>query len=341
MKSVSCMALWVSVAIAALTLGAVTPLKARSEMEDRIKKSFPVDSGGQLTLETDRGSIEVHAVDTQVLEVEVIRKVDARDREEADEILKDFEIEFTQRGNDVYIRGAIKEERRSFWDRFLDTDWRRLRVRYVVSVPKQYNVDLRTAGGSISVDDLEGEVHGRTSGGSLRFGRIQGPVWGRTSGGSITLEGGVGTADLKTSGGSIKIGEVDGTVTAHTSGGSIGIDRAKGRVVAKTSGGSIAVEEVMGAIEAKTSGGTVKARISRQPQDSCRLETSGGSVVVYLADSVAVDVEAKTSGGRVVTELPVTVQGELSKTALQGKINGGGPKLILRTSGGNIRLQKM
>ncbi|MBL7074590.1 DUF4097 family beta strand repeat protein [candidate division KSB1 bacterium] len=335
MKSVSRNYQWASIAIAALLL--IASPSARGEIEDRIKKSFEVGSGGQLTLTTDLGLIEVQAVDGNTLEVEVIRKVYARNRKKADEILEDFEIEFSQSGKDVDIRAEYKGEKRRFWD----FDQVRLRVRYLISVPREYNVDLKTAGGSISVDDLEGEVRSKTSGGSLHFGRIQGPVWGKTSGGSIELDGCRGKAEVKTSGGSISIGEVDGDVLAHTSGGSIRIKRAKGSVDAKTSGGSITVEEVMGSINATTSGGTVKAHISRQPQGDCRLATSGGSVVVYMTEDIAVDVDAKTSGGRVVTELPVTVQGELSKTSLQAKINGGGPALVLRTSGGNIHLRKM
>jgi DUF4097 and DUF4098 domain-containing protein YvlB len=334
MKSAFCKIQWVSVVIAALVF--VGCEDVRLESEDTIKKSFQVGPGGRLTLETDRGSIEVKTVDSNTLEVEVNRKVYALDREKADEILKDFDIEFTQRGNDLHIRGEFKRPRPSFWG------WRRqrLRLHYLVSVPKKYNVDLKTAGGSISIDDLEGEVRSKTSGGSLRFGHIQGPVWGRTSGGSIRLADCIGRADIKTSGGSISIGEVDGDIVVHTSGGSIRIDRATGSVMAKTSGGSITVEEVMGEIEARTSGGSVVARITRQPQKNCLLRTSGGNVVVYLADNIAVDVDAETSGGYIKTELPITVQGKVGKTKLQGKMNGGGPELFLRTSGGNIHLRK-
>jgi hypothetical protein len=212
---------------------------------------------------------------------------------------------------------------------------------FVISVPHQYNVDLHTSGGSIAVEELEGRVRSRAAGGSLRFGRIHGPVWGKTSGGSIALAGCVGPAEVETSGGSIHIGDVDGDVIARTSGGSIRIARATGRVVAETSGGSIDVAEVWGAIDAATSGGSVTARLARQPQGSSRLETSGGNVVVFLAEMIGVEVDAKTSGGRVTTELPVMVQREFSKTALQAKINAGGPKLTLRTSGGNIYLNPL
>lgn len=299
MESAFCKIQWLSVVIATLVF--VGCEDVHLESEDTIKKSFQVGPGGRLTLETDRGSIEVRAVDSNTLEVEVNRKVYALDRAKADEILKDFDIEFTQRGNDLHIRGEFKRPRPSFWG------WRRprLRLHYLVSVPKKYNVDLKTAGGSILIDDLEGEVHSKTSGGS------------------------------------ISIGEVDGDIVVHTSGGSIRIDRATGSVMAKTSGGSITVEEVMGEIEARTSGGSVKAYITRQPQKNCLLRTSGGNVVVYLADNIAVDVDAETSGGYIKTELPITVQGKVGRTKLQGKMNGGGPELFLRTSGGNIHLRSL
>lgn len=337
MKPVSRTVAGVLISIAAL--GFLALAKAGDEGEDHIKKSFRVASGGRLILETDRGSIEVRTAETNARpEAEVTAETNTRLEVEVKEAAG-LAVEFTQSGNDVHIRGKEKG-RPGFWLWLWWVDnWRG--PQFVISVPAKYNVDLHTSGGSISVADLEGEVRSRTTGGSLHFGHIRGPVWGKTSGGSIALAGCVHAAKVQTSGGNVRIGEVDGDVNAHTSGGSIHVAKATGRVVAGTSGGSIEVEEVRGAIEATTSGGSVTARISRQPQGDSRLETSGGNVAVFLAETIGVEVDAKTSGGRVTTELPVTVRGGLSETALQAKINNGGPKLILRTSGGNIRLGKM
>jgi len=296
--------------------------------EESIKKSFEVNEGGHLILDSDIGSIEVISSNKNRVEVDVFF--------DSDEIPEDYDIQFDQQGNDVLIRASYKKS-----DIFGGWGNRRLKVRYFITVPKKYNVDLETSGGSITVDDLQGEVRSKTSGGSLKFGEIIGSVWGKTSGGSIMLEGCRGKADVKTSGGSINIGKVDGDVFARTSGGSIRIERSKGNVVAQTSGGGITVEEVMGSIEAETSGGSVTAHISEQPSNDCRLETSGGTVTVYLAEEIKLNINAKASGGRVKTELPVTIEGEFSKSRLKAKLNGGGPLLFLRTSGGSIRLRRM
>jgi hypothetical protein len=61
---------------------------------------------------------------------------------------------------------------------------------------------------------------------------------------------------------------------------------------------------------------------------------------VTLASNVAVEVDARASGGGVHSDVPVTIVGTKDDDALQGSINGGGPKLVLRTSGGGIRLKK-
>ena len=71
------------------------------------------------------------------------------------------------------------------------------------------------------------------------------------------------------------------------------------------------------------------------------IPTSGGNIVVSLAPNVSVDVDAHTSGGDVDTDVPVTLLGKQDDSSIQGKINGGGPKLVLRSSGGNIRLRKL
>lgn len=308
----------------------------RAGIDDTIRKSYDVRPGGWLKIESERGSIEVSTSGSNKVDIEVIRDVDTFSDDEAREILDNFEIEFRQSGNDILIQAKFLKKYTSFWDQIRN----RLKIKFIVTVPKKFNVDLLTAGGSISVDDLEGEVKSHTSGGSLHFGNIIGPVYGKTSGGSITLEGCEGNAEVRTSGGSITIGNVNGDVLARTSGGSIKIQEAQGTVDAVTSGGSIKVQEVMGTINATTSGGSITASITRQPASDCALKTSGGGITLNMAEGISANLDAKTSGGRVTTEFPVTVQGELKKNEIRAKINGGGPNLYLRTSGGNIKLFK-
>ncbi len=302
-----------SIAVIAL----ITAGFAFDSTDDTIHKSFTVEQGGTLNVDTDNGSIEVQGTNGRTVDIEVLRKVRTTNENRAQQILENFKISFEKRGRDVYITGERLNK-----DRFWDNLWNRLSIKYIIHVPEIYNVELRTSGGSISVEVVEGEVNVKTSGGSLSLDDITGPVWGKTSGGSI------------------RVGSVDGNVDVNTSGGSIKIVRALGTVKAHTSGGGITVEEVMGTIDAHTSGGSVKAHISQQPDSDCRLSTSGGSVTVYLASDISVDLDASTSGGSVYTDFPVTIRGKLNPRKLNAKINGGGPLLYLHTSGGSIHVKE-
>ncbi len=293
------------------------------EGAETINRSFTVGDGGMLDIETDIGSIEVVASGSGEVEVEV-----RRSGSRADELT----VDFSQSGDNVSVRGDLPG--RSSWFSWGNSP----KVRFIVTVPKEYNLELRTSGGSIEVSDLEGRVRAKTSGGSLRFGDIDGTIYGRTSGGSIKVRGCSGDTDVDTSGGSITIGDVDGRVVANTSGGSITIGRVRAEVEADTSGGSIHVDEVMGAINASTSGGSVEAYISTQPQADCRLTTSGGGIRVYLADDVSVDISAHASS-RVTCDFDLDSESR-SKRSLRGKLNGGGPELYLSTSGGGVSIQR-
>ena len=167
---------------------------------------------------------------------------------------------------------------------------------------------------------------------------VSGPVVGRTSGGSIHVESAGGPVKARRSGGSIRIGSAAGAVDARTSGGSIRIGSAQGPTIARTSGGSIELASVAGSIEARTSGGSIKATLTGQPDAESSLRTVGGSVTVGLVEGVAVDIDARTTGGRVTAELANLESTRTDRSTLVTAVNGGGPTMTLRTTGGSIRL---
>ncbi len=272
-----------------------------------IHRAFHVAPGGTLTVEADVGDIEVNPGAGGVT-VDVFRRGSAE---------RDVEVTFDQQQNDVTVRARNEHSFQFFtWHNSDD-------VRFVITVPSRYNVQLTTSGGNVHVGDLQGTVRCKTSGGNIETARISGPVDARTSGGDVTVDSATGRIDL------------------HTSGGSINVKHAGGDLRAHTSGGSIAIDEALGSIDAETSGGSIHARFLEQPHGDSRLSTSGGGISVAVAPNLSLDVDAHTSGGSVDSEVPITVLGHLRESSLEGKINGGGPRLVLRSSGGGIRLRRL
>ncbi len=300
-----------------------------------IQRTFSVQPGGRLVMDVEPGSIEVRTAGHSQIVVNVYRKVERAGDSRAEEILSQPKVNFEQQGNDLIIRAKFRGEDFRRWRR------NGLQTRYIVSIPTVFNVDLKTSGGGVRVDDLRGEVRVKTSGGGLQFGKIDGPIFGNTSGGGISLAGGNGKVEIKTSGGGIDIGSGAGELSAETSGGGIEIEDFVGDVFVRTSGGAIKANRIEGAIDASTSGGPIVASLRSQPKKDSQLHTSGGGITVELEESLALNIEAEASGGHVVTELPVTVYGELRNHSLRGTLNGGGQTLVLQASGGSIQLRKL
>ncbi len=287
--------------------GARTSADAGAE-SDVIHRRFDVRHGGKLVVDSDLGSIDISTSSGQFVDVEIVRET----RGLSGARPEGLQVSFEHRGNEVRVMA-----------RRTDRGANGVNARFVITVPHRFNVDLETRGGSINVDDLEGNVTANTSGGSLLFGRIAGDVDARTSGGSIRLDRSSGSAILNTSGGSIRAGEVEGDLEARTSGGSLSISDVKGSLVAVTSGGSIS------------------ARMSQPPRKASHLETSGGSVTLDLHSRAAVSLDASTSAGHVTTDFNVPERPDNELSRLRADINGGGPDLVLRTSAGNIRINRI
>ena len=299
---------------------AAAAVAGQDDAADAVRRSFDVAPGERVVVDADFADIDVQTWDTPKVDIVVERP----DR---------LSLEFEQADGVVTVRGRKKGRSWAPWN------WDR-QPRFRLNVPYQQDLELRTSGGDITLDRLHGDVVARTSGGDVRIGDVDGHVDGKTSGGDVRIDSAHDTV-AKTSGGDIRIGTAHGGMSATTAGGSIQTDGVAGDMVAKTSGGSIRIRGAQGAVQANTSGGSIEAEFVAQPGAPSELRTSGGSVTVYVPEDIALDIDARTSGGSVSTDFPVTVDGELGKkNKLQTAINGGGPTMALRASGGSIRLRR-
>ncbi|MBV9494481.1 MAG: DUF4097 family beta strand repeat protein [Acidobacteria bacterium] len=309
---------------AALALAAVSA----SAAQQHVNRSFNVPAGGKLVLRADVGDVKV-VTGSGALTVDVMATG-------SDEDLRELSVQFKQDGDTLFVDG--KSEEHSGWRWFNSND---LRVKFVVTVPRRLNVDLSTSGGDVDLADLDGEVNARTSGGDIEIGNTTGNVIAKTSGGDVKVRGSNGSVKVGSSGGDITIDQANGIIEARTSGGDVEIRRAGANVFARSSGGGIRIDDAYGAVDASTSGGSIQARFSRQPTGDSRLVTSGGGISVTLPANIAADLDAHTSGGDIDSSIPVQVLGKQSEDSLVGKVNGGGPKLYVRTSGGGITFKRM
>ncbi|MFK7864184.1 MAG: DUF4097 domain-containing protein [Pseudohongiellaceae bacterium] len=263
------------VRVSAILLAFLVPSGLYAASGD-LDQEYDVNKGGTLVIESDGGPIKVDSWDRDVVKIRITNP-------------DGFDVEMEHEGNRVSV--YAESERRGLFGS------RNSRIRFAVSVPKEYNVELNTGGGSIDVADLAGNVEADTSGGSITVGRVTGgDVKVDTSGGRIEISDVDGNVEADTSGGRIKIGNVAGNVVADTSGGAISIGDVEGDMYANTSGGNIDVGQGAGRVELDTSGGTIRAEWAKGPVIA---DTSGGNIILQGSET---SVRADTSGGNITVE---------------------------------------
>jgi hypothetical protein len=294
-----------------------SPALLSAGAEDNVRKSFQVRPGGALFLDSDLGSVEIRTQDGDRVDVLVIKK----SRRPGDKkILDEFVVRMDQKGRDVEIRGDFIRKGLS---RLFSRLGNRLRVSYVITVPREYDLELRTTGGGIDVEPIQGDVMARSTGGSLHFETVTGNLTARSTGGGITCRAVEGDADLGTTGGGIETGPIRGSIKAHTT------------------GGSIRIREAGGFIRAKTTGGSIRAGFAGQPERDCYLQTTGGGITLFLAEDVGFDLNARSTGGHITSDMPMSLKGRITKRAISGRLNGGGPELYVRSTGGSITVKRL
>ncbi len=291
---------------------AYTASAADTEVKDdpyRVEE-FTLATPGNLEVKTSGGHITVEGSDTDRLRVEMYVRKNGKDLTPEDTDLAGYDIEISKSGNTVHaVAKRANDKGWRFWNN-------QPSISFVVYTPREMSTDLKTSGGHIKARGLDGEQNISTSGGHLELHELKGVVHARTSGGHIDID------------------SFNGEMEAKTSGGHIEARASEGSIHLRTSGGHIELDDLSGSIKASTSGGSISADLKSIGQ-YVDLRTSGGSINISVPEGAGLDLDLK--GTRVQTKL-LNFSGEVEDDKVEGTINGGGPKLSARTSGGRVRI---
>jgi len=208
------------------------------------------------------------------------------------------------------------------------------------------DLKIQTGGGNISVGTVKGTIRAETGGGNVVVGSGGGDVMVQAGGGDVEIKHCLGGVKASTAGGSITLGDIGGPAQIQTAGGSIRLTSAHGQVGANSGAGSIELFGVPSArVETGAGGITVKFINAGAMRNDSVLETSAGDITVYFAADVAMNVRASVdlgNGHHITSDFPdihVASEGDTwgpRTLNAEGKLNGGGPVLKVRTTTGDI-----
>ncbi|MGB2629406.1 MAG: DUF4097 family beta strand repeat-containing protein [Candidatus Acidiferrum sp.] len=213
---------------------------------------------------------------------------------------KDLHVTTSQNGDSVEV--VAKTGSGFSWN------WgvRHSQLRVEVHMPKDADLDITAGDGSVEVAAISGTVEIRTGDGS------------------ISLQDAKGDIRLKAGDGSIEGRGLDGKVDAMTGDGHINLEGRFDSLNLKSGDGSV----------------TARANNGSKVLGTWNIHTGDGSVDLELPGQIQANIDASTHDGHISLDIPVTVEGTFSSSRINGKMNGGGSPIVVRTGDGSIHLNK-
>jgi DUF4097 and DUF4098 domain-containing protein YvlB len=227
--------------------------------------------------------------------------------------------------------------------------------------------NLRAASGTPPQRVVRGRLEFATTLGHVNVEQVLGDANIFTGAGEVQLGAVTGSCKVVSNGGPMQLGEIFGPLELTTRAGDIFVDTARrgGRI--ETKGGTIRLLYTSGPTRLYSGGGDI---IVRQAVAPVSAETESGDISIAVdSTSKTQRVDARTAKGNVVLNVPVQFAGEIDATILTsdpdsdtflsdipglsvsreqvggktrvratGKINGGGEKVVLVATDGDIRI---
>lgn len=269
------------------------------------EKTFQTAAGKKLDIDLKSGG-EIHIIGNDKNQVVVRARMRGEDRDNLD--FNAEESNGSIRVTSEYVGRSHSHNASSDLD---------------IEVPSRFDVNLRTMGGDVSINNVEGEISGETMGGELNLQALKGNIQLTTMGGEVMLEDSTLDGSVKTMGGDVVIRNVSGSVKGSTMGGDVRYENAnsagkpKGEVKISSMGGDLNVNEAPEGASLETMGGDIHVRSASKYVDA---QTMGGNVKLDAVDGW---VNASTMGGNVTVRLtgdPSQGKRDVDLTSMAGDI---------------------
>jgi len=150
------------------------------------------------------------------------------------------------------------------------------------------------------------------------------------------------STEVHTTDGQIRAEGLHGETRLTSGDGNIETDILEGALDAETGDGQMKIRGRFDLLDLRTGDGGIEARIGpgSKMTGPWRIKSGDGSVTIRVPDGFAADLDARAGDGKLSIDIPLTTSRELKGNGIEGKINGGGPELNVRSGDGTIRLER-
>jgi len=275
-------------ALVVLTLASLAQAQGSKVFQDGRywveETSGTINSARNVKVIADAGAVRVQGTGQPNVNYLIRKRVVAGSEQDARRQFDKFRVTATNSGDTAIIKGTCMN----------DSGRSRLSVNYEIETPQTVGlVYMRSGGGGLTVNNINGRVDGETGGGDIRLDAINGPVSATSGGGTVEIGTVGGDLKVETGGGDIRIRMANGELNAQSGGGNIWIESSAHNAEVETGGGAIEIHRVGGALRAESGGGDLDIG---DVGGAASVETGGGGIRLASAKGA---VRAETGGGNI------------------------------------------
>ncbi len=293
------------------------------------------------------------------LVVDVVKEVDARSRDDAEDIENQMEVQIDAGKKSIEIRTVIPDRlgRGSFLGGLFNLGGStNARVNYFIRVPVSVELSITTASSDIKIAGIEGIIDIestsgdieiadvtancgiRNTSGDFRIRDVKGDVSIGSTSSDATIDNLQGDLELRCSSGDTQIYWIVGNVYITKTSGDVRIEDCSGDVDVNTTSGDISVQQREGGLFVSSASGDVTVRSELSEGSKFDIETVSGDIYFQLPTEASGRVRIETMSGNIDSNLALKVR-NLGEKKVEANLGEGGPLIKLSSTSGDIALE--
>jgi len=326
-----------------------------------------ISAGSQVTVQTGRGNLSIHAGEGSELRVEVNKSGSGPSESSARERMKDVRVVIERSGGGYLIHPVNQEEAHGSVSADLD-----------VELPKNVSLTATSARGDISISGISGSISASPQNGDVEIHDAGSDVNVQMQKGDARISDVAGNVRITGKGNQVDLSDVSGDALLegdffgpirarnvkktthyasqrtdltllHLTGqleldsGQIEISDVAGFAKIATHNQDIQVENVLDRLDISDSHGDIEIRYSQPPHEEINVVNDSGEVDLTLPAKSSFQIAAVSRSGEVQSDFEdpsLKIANESDTGRLNGTIGTHGPKITITTSYGTIYLRK-
>jgi DUF4097 and DUF4098 domain-containing protein YvlB len=329
--------------------------------------SLTIPPNARVSVKLGRGELTIRGSEDTQLRISAKKNAKTWNDAEADRLAKPVGVEVVKNGDayDVHPTGY-------------DLSNSRISVDLELSVPRKSPLTIKTEKGDITVSDLATDVSISVQSGDVDLRDIAGDISVETRKGDVKAADILGDVKVSGKGGEIDVNNCAGSLTVdgdfygpvrgdkiakgvrlisvktdltlsslsgHMEAGSGNLDiiDAPGNLNLRTRDMEVNLENPGGKVNIDDHNAEISVRYSSVPKEDVTITNSSASISLTLPGSSSFEIQADCHNCDIDSEFPApqVVKSPSGDASLAGKLGSGrGPKIVLRTSYGNIAIRR-